>query len=484
MLFTFYFLAVTYNFQHDGAYSLKLEVGDTVHNLCQEEYWYFGYSVRNRALKGIYPKSFVHIQDSFIEKTAVGEQVTACQSPVVQEVTSVLREWGQIGQELYRTHDHKWRAVYLLMRDLMANRSKILTGTLTLDELRELKHDLTSQIDFGNNLLALDMVVRDEHGNILNPDSASVVQLFRHHEQASQRIKKAVASTVTNNNSGNGPINPTKIKLANRHSHMFFVAVRNFVCRIGEDTELLLCLYDAKEWKPLTENYVLRWSRLGLTMDLDLLGNMRVLFSDLGSRDLARERVFLVCYVVRVGNMDVRPEDPRKTATASSAGSRRTMSGALPNNNAMAPEFLRRPCGIACMDVSEYLSGRQETDEEKQHFVPFIPCSDRDSLDGTLRRLIVSGREIGHKEHKNQGLWVSLRLLHGDLKQVSEEHPALVQLSQVAVSRKLGFPEIILPGDVRHDLYLTLSSGEFSRGSKSADKNVEVTVRVCNERGR
>lgn len=169
--------------------------------------------------------------------------MTAHQPPVVQEVTSVLREWGQIGQELYRTHDHKWRAVDLLTRDLMANRSKMLTGTLTLDELRELKQALTSQIDFGNNLLGLDMVVRDELGNILNPDAASVVQLYRQHELATQRIKKAAAS------SSSGAPSPVKTKLSNRHSHMFFVAVRNFVCRIGEDTELLLCLYDAKEWK-------------------------------------------------------------------------------------------------------------------------------------------------------------------------------------------------------------------------------------------
>lgn len=40
----------------------------------------------------------------------------------------------------------------------------------------------------------------------------------------------------------------------------------------------------------------------------------------------------------------------------------------------------------------------------------------------------------------------------------------------------MGFPEVILPGDVRNDLYLTLISGEFSKGSKSTDKNVEVTV--------
>ena len=216
-----------------------------------------------------------------------------------------------------------------------------------------------------------------------------------------------------------------------------------------------------------------------------------MLFTDLGSRDLARERVYLVCQVVRVGHMEVKTDDNKRGTGHPGGGSslmsghnaRRTISGAPAGINTSNSEFLRRPCGIACMDVTEYLSGRLETDEEKQHFVPFVSCSDRDSLDTTLRRLILSGREIGHKEHKNQGLWVSLRLLHGDLKQVSEEHPALVQASSVAVSRKLGFPEIILPGDVRHDLYLTLSSGEFSRGSKSADKNVEVTVRVCNERG-
>lgn len=66
--------------------------------------------------------------------------------------------------------------------------------------------------------------------------------------------------------------------------------------------------------------------------------------------------------------------------------------------------------------------------------------------------------------------------------QVREENPHLV-LGNVTIARKMGFPEVILPGDVRNDLYLTLVSGEFSKGNKSTDKNVEVTVRVCNEKG-
>lgn len=75
-----------------------------------------------------------------------------------------------------------------------------------------------------------------------------------------------------------------------------------------------------------------------------------------------------------------------------------------------------------------------------------------------------------------------MKLLRGDIKQVREENPHLV-LGNVAIARKMGFPEIIFPGDVRNDLYLTLISGEFPKGNKTSDKNVEVTVTVCNEKG-
>lgn len=64
---------------------------------------------------------------------------------------------------------------------------------------------------------------------------------------------------------------------------------------------------------------------------------------------------------------------------------------------------------------------------------------------------------------------------------VREENPHLV-LGNVAIARKMGFPEVILPGDVRNDLYLTLIGGEFSKGNKKSDKNVEVIVKVCNDK--
>lgn len=43
---------------------------------------------------------------------------------------------------------------------------------------------------------------------------------------------------------------------------------------------------------------------------------------------------------------------------------------------------------------------------------------------------------------------------------------------------------MILPGDIRNDLYLTIVSGDFSGLAKaSGAKNIEVCVKVCGEKG-
>lgn len=55
--------------------------------------------------------------------------------------------------------------------------------------------------------------------------------------------------------------------------------------------------------------------------------------------------------------------------------------------------------------------------------------------------------------------------------------------ANMSIARKMGFPEVIMPGDVRNDLYLTLVSGEFARGKRSSEKNIEVSTVVCNEHG-
>uniref|UniRef100_A0A673YJ37 Dedicator of cytokinesis 3 n=1 Tax=Salmo trutta TaxID=8032 RepID=A0A673YJ37_SALTR len=74
-------------------------------------------------------------------------------------------------------------------------------------------------------------------------------------------------------------------------------------------------------------------------------------------------------------------------------------------------------------------------------------------------------------------LIISLQLLRGEMEQIRRENPMIFNRG-VAITRKLGFPDVIMPGDIRNDLYLTLERGDFERGGKSVQKNIEVSVYV------
>ncbi|XP_048268469.1 dedicator of cytokinesis protein 1 isoform X4 [Bombus terrestris] len=445
-----------HNFVHGTPYAMRLTVGEMVQILAEYGDWYYGRS-KFKGTCGIFPKSYIHILQQSVNMDCL-----------IHEITNVLREWGHHWKHLYVIHSMHFRTMQQQILELIGYRSKILSGTLTVDELKDVKRLATARIDTGNQLLGMDMVVRDDQGNVLSPEETSTIQLYYHHETAAERIRKAANDTKHKPSKPQAPV----------YSHIFFISVRNFVCKMAEDVELLLTLYDGREMKAITENYVVSWSKEGLARDIDQLHNLRVLFTDLGSRDLTRDKVYLVCYVIRVGGMEAKDADHRRSSVAQT------------NQKVKNTENMRRPFGVAAMDITLYISGKLEGDSDHHHFIPFVQCCEKESLDGTLRR-ILSQKEINIQKSSNgnsgssaggQGLWASLKLLRGDPKQVRDENPHLV-LGNVAIARKMGFPEVILPGDVRNDLYLTLISGEFNKGSKSTDKNVEVTVKVCNEFG-
>ncbi|KAH0557836.1 dedicator of cytokinesis protein 2 isoform X1 [Cotesia glomerata] len=446
-----------YNYWHHGDRSLNLTVGDVIEIIGECDNWYYGRN-KHKGSKGMFPKSYTHILLQPVNSDVL-----------MHEITSVLREWGHHWKHLYVINSSNFGAIQQQILELIGFRSKILSGTLTVDELKDVKRLATACIDAGNQLLGLDMVVRDNQGNILDPEKTSTVQLYYHHQIASERIRTTTTDTKKKSLKPQVPV----------YSHVFFVSVRNFVCKMTEDVELLLTLYDSKEGKAIAENYVVSWSKEGLARDIDQLHNLRVLFTDLGSRDLTRDKVYLVCYVIRVGGMDPKEIDHRRSSVVQASTKSKNYA-----------DSMRRPFGVAAMDITLYITGKLEGDVEHHHFIPFVQCCEKESLDGTLRRILAQKDTSVQKNSGNssnnhvggQGLWASLKLLRGDTKQVREEYPHLV-LGNVSVARKMGFPEVILPGDVRNDLYLTLVNGEFSKGSKSTDKNVQVTVKVCNEHG-
>uniref|UniRef100_A0A674H4Q4 Dedicator of cytokinesis 2 n=1 Tax=Taeniopygia guttata TaxID=59729 RepID=A0A674H4Q4_TAEGU len=433
-----------YNFKGTGIPQLSLQIGDVVHILESCEDWYRGYLVRYKGAEGIFPKSFIHIKEAAAEKKRHTENVIPAEIPLVQEVTTTLWEWGSIWKQLYVKD--RFQQVQSMMCDLMEWRSQLLSGTLPKDELKELKQKVTSKIDYGNKVLELDLIVRDEDGNILDPDKTSVISLFHAHEEATNKITERIKEEMSKDQ----PDYASYSRLSSSPTHSLYVFVRNFVCRIGEDAELFMSLYDPQKSTIISENYLVRWGSRGFPKEIDMLNNLKVVFTDLGNKDLSRDKIYLVCQIVRVGRMDLRDSNSKKYT-----------------------QGLRRPFGVAVMDITDIIKGKSESDEEKQHFIPFHPQIFPFFQTNFFFLLFLHFI----------GLWVTVKMLVGDVIQTRKDYPHLVDRTTV-VARKLGFPEIIMPGDIRNDIYITLLYGDFDKYNKTTQRNVEVIMCVCDEEGK
>uniref|UniRef100_A0A3B3YXL9 Dedicator of cytokinesis 5 n=1 Tax=Poecilia mexicana TaxID=48701 RepID=A0A3B3YXL9_9TELE len=424
-----------------GEQELRLQVGDTVHILEKLEGEWQNMILERRPVQCVC--------DSVVLFLLYTMPLLFCQFLISRLVSSVQQ----------------------MAYSLIEYRSQIVSGTLPKDDLVELKKKVTAKIDYGNRILGLDLVVRDEAGNMLDPDRTSTVSLFQAHETASRSVDDRIQEE--------------KMRLQNLemrrqtlfssvHTYSLLMNLKNFVCNIGEDAELLMSLYDPDQSEFISENFLVRWDSMGMPKEIEKLNNLPALFTDLSSSDLMRQRLFLVCQIIRVGSMELK-EGKKQTGG------------------------LRRPFGVAVMDITDVAHGKID-DEDKQHFIPFQQIAMETYI--RQRQIIMSplipSRVIGENEpltavfnkviatrevnHKGQGLFVTLKLLPGDLAQVRKDFPHLVDRS-TAIVRKMGFPEIILPGNVRNDIYVTLLQGEFDRGKKKTPKNVEVILSVHDDEG-
>ncbi|XP_070136941.1 dedicator of cytokinesis protein 1 isoform X2 [Drosophila bipectinata] len=454
--------------QENKPHRLNLDVGDAVIILKETTHWYYGYRQKAKETRGIFPKTYIHL----CEYTIVNGEFCIQRSDIVEEITKVLLEWGSIAKSYFLTTNPSFSRIRRKMNELNNNRAALISGNLPLDEIRKVKLLATNQIDTGNKLLGLDMVVRDESGDILDTNAICTTELYEQHVHAVQRIEKANRLTSDRGTT----------RTLNKYSHNILLHVNAFVCKFQEDSDLLFCLFDGENHKPISENYVVKWSRTGAA--LEQIDNNRVLFTDLSKSDLAISKMYLVCYAIRIGSMEFKESVESKRTSISmantmlNASSRKAsqLSVSSSGSSGSTGEYvIRRPFGVACKDLTPIINNAD--DFRGNLDLPFIMC-DKDTLDGTLRKLI-GNKDIGKIDSK---MAVTIEVLRGDIKQIKEDFPRLVH-TNVPVARKMGFPEVILPGDVRNDLYLTICSGEFSRIAKTSEKNVEVSVCVANEQG-
>uniref|UniRef100_A0A8C2AW29 Dedicator of cytokinesis 5 n=1 Tax=Cyprinus carpio TaxID=7962 RepID=A0A8C2AW29_CYPCA len=367
------------------------------------------------------------------------ETVVPNDLPLVQELGTTLREWTQIWHKLYVSNKTTlFRSVQQMAYSLIEYHSQIVSGTLPNDDLVELRKKVTAKIDYGNRILGLDLVVRDEAGNTLDPERTSTVSLFRAHESASHSIDERIQEEKNLEKR-------RQTLFSGVHTYSLLINLRNFVCNIGEDAELFMSLYDPDKSEFISENFLVRWDSTGMPKEIEKLNNFPALFTDLSSTDLIRQRLFLVCQIIRVGCMELK-EGKKHTGG------------------------LRRPFGVAGSGLRNrfFIVSRWYICTGSRSFIFVICLETPTNLNGKKMVILC--------------LFVTLKLLPGDVFQVQKHYPHFVDRT-TAIVRKMGFPEIILPGYVRNDIYVTLLQGEFDRGKKKTPKNVEVIMSVLDEEG-
>lgn len=161
-------------------------------------------------------------------------------------------------------------------------------------------------------------------------------------------------------------------------------------------------------------------------------------------------------------------------------------------SNSSASQVFRRPYGVGVLPLSLLLSnsgGSAENlieTEEKENNFRLYQCEEKDFYQ--LHEMLIkktsgkyspiSGNGINNSSY---GIGVAVKMIHGELLQARQEQPLLFQ--GAVITRKMAFPDIIMPGDVRNDLFMVMDKGEFERGGKSTAKNIEILVSIIDSTG-
>jgi dedicator of cytokinesis protein 3 len=284
--------------------------------------------------------------------------------------------------------------------------------------------------------------------------------------------------------------------------HHIFLDVRTVFANIaapGELVELYFSLFNKSESRYVTEEFCLVLNHNGAPAreSEGRFGQMRTLFRDLSQHDVA-DQLYLVCRIVKNGAVKggmtssssttsppmgsrggfLAAQSTRSDTASFDSSMMRSSSGGADANgsagmlwtDAQGRESLRRPFGCAVLELSQFNKRSHEEDDgrlpqdaldglEEHQMSIFVPVAE--SAFSTLHEDIIHSRvkEL-EKSPRAEHLAVSVRILHGEVDQLVRDLP--IQLEGIPFTSRLGFPDVVFPGDQRNEVYLKLWSGEFS----------------------
>ncbi|KAI0812456.1 cytoplasmic protein [Irpex lacteus] len=465
------------------------------------------------------------------------DTVSGIEQPIIDEIASALREWHMLMFQYLARRDYK---LFELIREhieaLHLGRRQLLAQTLSADETVNLRRQCVARLVRGNLVQGLDIIVRhptwgslvtvDVEGEI---DPRSWVSAVRMYAMQVSLAYMDISSAITADTPRLGasldyvppppttqPSSPTSpitdsgrsrtlsrslgslarasnSQPARPKFYHIFLDLRAFVaspCAPGETAELIFSLLNKNENRFVSEEFCVVLNHNGV-LARDPTARIRTLFTDLTVAD-AQEPLYLVCYIVRNGSMKMG------SSMGSIAEGTKRNSTQPPDNGDLPPQF-RRPFGCAVLELTQLRKMAVEGLEispTREYTMPiYVPTNE-----ATFTMLHTDILYNRHKEYEKspraEMLAVSVKVFHGDTDTIVRENTSLLQGTPLTL--RLGFPDVVFPGDVRNELYVKLWSGDFTssqtgnarrsmtnftnRGQVSG--NVQVSVEVRDGDGR
>ncbi|XP_071162209.1 dedicator of cytokinesis protein 4-like isoform X6 [Mytilus edulis] len=467
---------------------LSLSVGDVVHII--EEYgsgntgWFRGHLLSNRNQVGIFPKMYIHTKDCDVENPGQYETVKSKEDSMAMELTFTLREWWvawknsflRQGQTIVLTQ------IYHTMNELILLRGKLMSNMLTEDSMVELKEEIADIVDWGNGQLGMDLIPRVD-GEQVDVDRCSIVRLYRVHLQSAENAKSSQPKYSKKRHKSLSVNTPKDTDI------VFNVLVNLKVsqCNVGDESQIVMSVYDNRDQKFVSEQFIIRMNKNGAPMKPEKLDNCFGLFTEL-PLDEYQKYLFIVVRIYRIGRMF--SDNSKKSPTRP----------------------YRRPFGVGVLSIEEVKNGMNE--DSCFCTINISSCIENEGTFPELHKDLIkklsnpgvsSGANIGSsaklgsssalsKAGGNVGMSLTfdVSVYDGDLQSVKTDYPVLFtkditiipKLSQFDVINPAFYVDTVIRGEVRNDIYLTLSEAQFERGNKKSQKNVEVVVTVYNSKGK
>eukprot|EP01088_Endostelium_zonatum_P019872 TRINITY_DN706_c7_g1_i1.p1 TRINITY_DN706_c7_g1~~TRINITY_DN706_c7_g1_i1.p1 ORF type:complete len:607 (+),score=94.56 TRINITY_DN706_c7_g1_i1:7-1827(+) len=440
-----------YNYQPNdnaGKYVMPLSLGESV-RIMEVYYgqdlkaeWYKGMLMKD-GRKGIFPSSFVKVKE--------GDNKTN----VEREIEWVFKEWGGLLKSYYQNREiAKFQRMKERLKTLLVF-TKILSADSNEDTRKEMQAQIMKQIEEGRRLLGLDIIVKNDKGEIATEKNTPIVRLFEMYKSinAHDTYKgkgNLISLDVLNKQSKRVQVKPSE-QTESPVCHVF-MEFRNFICQTGDPSELHFSLYNTSTKKFLSAEYQVHLTSGGQPTDINKIDHVKTIFSDVSDREIAN--LILICRVVRVGKLlqDINAKPQAQAKPTSKSGS------------------FRRPFAAAILRL-----GKIPLNDNMAEFTMPIYGTPQETNFYNIHELVSQGVNVTTMPQAI-GVIVKVQIISCvDFSLIEKERPDQKHLHGVTRTRRLS----VFPGEQnRNDFNFILDRGEFSQDRKRSAKNVEVVAQI------